>query len=41
LKVFEDETLELTHAIPTILHEIETNLKDVTATSYTISLDDQ
>ena len=41
LKVFEEETLELTHAIPTILHEIETNLKDVTATSYTISLDDQ
>ena len=41
LKVFEEETLELTHALPTILHEIETNLKDVTATSYTISLDDQ
>ena len=41
LKVFEEETLELTHALPTILHEIETNLKDVTATSYTISLDGQ
>ena len=41
LKVFEDENLDLTHSLPTILHEIETNLKDVTATSYTISLDDQ
>ena len=41
LKVFEDENLDLTHSLPTILHEIETNLKDVTSTSYTISLDDQ
>ena len=41
LKVFEDENLDLTHLLPTILHEIETNLKDVTSTSYTISLDDQ
>jgi CII-binding regulator of phage lambda lysogenization HflD len=41
LKVFEDETLDLTHSLPTILHEIETNLKDVTSTSYTISTDNQ
>ena len=41
LKVFEDETLDLTHSLPTILHEIETNLKDVTSTSYTISSDNQ
>ena len=41
LKIFEDENLVLTHSLPTILHEIETNLKDVTSTSYTISLDDQ
>ena len=39
LKVFEDENLDLTHSLPTILHQIETNLKDVTSTSYTISLD--
>ena len=41
LKVFEDETLDLTHSLPTILHEIETNLKNVTSTSYTISTDNQ
>ena len=41
LKVFEDENLVLTHSLPTILHEIETNLKDVTSTSYTISTDNQ
>ena len=41
LKVFEDETLDLTHSLPTILHQIETNLKDVTSTSYTISTDSQ
>ena len=41
LKVFEDETLDFTHSLPTILHEIETNLKDVTSTSYTISTDNQ
>ena len=41
LKVFEDETLDLTHSLPTILHQIETNLKDVTSTSYTISTDNQ
>ena len=40
LKVFEDENLDLTHSLSTILHEIETNLKDVTSTSYVISLDD-
>ena len=39
LKIFEDENLDLTHSLPTILHQIETNLKDVTSTSYTISLD--
>ena len=39
LKIFEDETLDLTNSLPTILHNIETNLKDVTSTSYTISLD--
>ena len=41
LKVFEDENLDLTHSLPTILHQIETNLKDVTSTSYTISLDNK
>ena len=41
LKTFEDETLVLTHSLPTILHQIETNLKDVTSTSYTISTDIQ
>ena len=41
LKVFEDENLDLTHSLPTILHQIETNLKDVTSTSYTISTDNQ
>ena len=39
LKVFEDETLDLTNSLPTILHNIETTLKDATSTSYTISLD--
>ena len=39
LKIFEDENLDLTHSLPTILHQIERNLKDVTSTSYTISLD--
>ena len=41
LKMFEDENLDLTHSLPTILHQIETNLKDVTSTSYTISTDNQ
>ena len=41
LKVFEDETLDLTHSLPTILHQIETNLKNATSTSYTISTDNQ
>ena len=41
LKVFEDENLDLTHSLPTILHQIETNLKDVTSTSYTILLDNK
>ena len=41
LKVFEDETLGLTHSLPTILHQIETNLKNATSTSYTISTDNQ
>ena len=41
LKIFEDENLDLTHSLPTILHQIETNLKDVTSTSYTISLDNK
>ena len=41
LKVFEDENLDLTHSLPTILHQIERNLKDVTSTSYTISLDNK
>ena len=41
LKIFEDENLDLTHSLPTILHQIETNLKDVTSTSYTISTDNQ
>ena len=38
LNVFEDENLDLTHSLPTILHQIETNLKEVTSTSYIISL---
>ena len=41
LKLFEDENLDLTHSLPTLLHQIETNLKDVTSTSYTISTDIQ
>ncbi|MDA1124741.1 MAG: hypothetical protein O3C04_03745, partial [Crenarchaeota archaeon] len=41
LKLFEDENLVLTHSLPTLLHQIETNLKDVTSTSYTISTDNQ
>jgi anion-transporting ArsA/GET3 family ATPase len=41
LNVFEDENLDLTNSLPTILHQIETNLKDVTSTSYTISTDNQ
>ena len=39
LKTFEEETLDLTNSLPTILHQIETNLKDVTSISYMISLD--
>ena len=39
LQSFEDENLELTNSLPAILHEIETNLKDVTSISYAISLD--
>ena len=39
LEAFEDENLDLTHSLPTILHQIETTLKDVTSTSYTISID--
>jgi len=41
LKMFEEENLDLTNSLPTILHNIETNLKDVTSTSYTISIDNQ
>jgi len=41
LKIFEDENLDLTHSLPTILHEIETNLKDVTSISYAISTDNR
>jgi len=40
-KSLEDETLELTNSLPELLHKIETNLKDVTSTSYTISIDPQ
>ena len=40
-KIFEDENLDLTHSLPTILHQIERNLKDVTSTSYTISLNNK
>jgi hypothetical protein len=39
LKIFEDENLVQMNSLPTILHNIETNLKNVTSTSYTISLD--
>ena len=39
LKIFEDENLVQINSLPTILHNIETNLKNVTSTSYTISLD--
>jgi hypothetical protein len=41
LKTFEDENLDLTNSLPTILHQIETNLKDVTSISYIISLDNR
>ena len=41
LKLFEDENLDLTNSLPTILHQIERNLKDVTSTSYTISIDNK
>ena len=41
LNIFEDENLDLTHSLPTILHQIETNLKEVTSTSYTISLNNK
>jgi hypothetical protein len=39
LKMFEDENLDLTNSLPTMLHQIERNLKDVTSISYTISID--
>jgi len=39
IKIFEDETLELTNSLPKLLSQIETNLKEVTAISYTITLD--
>jgi hypothetical protein len=41
IKSFEEDTLDLTNSIPTILHNIEKNLKDVTSTSYAISLDNK
>ena len=41
VKSFEEDTLDLTNSIPTILHNIERNLKDVTSTSYAISLDNK
>ncbi len=41
IKSFEEETLDLTNSLSTLLHKIETNLKDVTSTSYTISLDNK
>ena len=37
----EEDTLELTNSLPQLLHQIETKLKDVTSTSYTISTDNQ
>ena len=39
LKSFEDETLELTNSLPSIIRQLEMNLKDVTAISYIISVD--
>ena len=39
IKSLEEDTLELTNSLPQLLHQIETNLKDVTSTSYTISAD--
>jgi len=39
LTSFEDETLELTNSLPTIIRQIEMNLKDVTSISYIISID--
>ena len=39
LKVFEDETLELTNSLPGIIREMEMNLKDVTSISYIVSVD--
>tara|TARA_B110000116_G_scaffold248796_1_gene242050 strand:- start:452 stop:1750 length:1299 start_codon:yes stop_codon:yes gene_type:complete len=41
LKTFEDENLDLTNSLPTILHQIERNLKDVTSISYTISINNK
>ena len=39
LKSFEDETLELTNSLPSIIRQMEMNLKDVTAISYIVSVD--
>ena len=39
IKIFEDEILELTNSLPKLLSQIETNLKEVTAISYTITID--
>ena len=41
IKSLDDDILELTNSLPQLLHQIETNLKDVTSTSYTISTDNQ
>ena len=38
LKSFEDENLELTNSLPTILRQMEMNLKDVSSISYIISV---
>jgi len=39
LKSLEDENLDETNSLPTIIREIEMNLKDVTSISYIISVD--
>ncbi|MEC7710788.1 MAG: hypothetical protein VX587_00560 [Thermoproteota archaeon] len=39
LNLFEDETLDLTNSLPTIIRQIEMNLKNVTSISYIVSID--
>ena len=41
IQSLDEDKLELANSLPQLLHKIETNLKDVTSTSYTISTDNQ